>query len=76
MEEDKGPLSKWFCDTSTEAAQEQPTVVLLRGRSLASWLLALREHGGHGNLHGSNCLSVISYVHGRTELYCAQAYLV
>jgi hypothetical protein len=29
-------MSKWFCDTSTEAAQEQPAVVLLWGRHLAS----------------------------------------
>jgi hypothetical protein len=50
-------------------------VVLLWGRLLASWLLALGERGGHGNLCGSVCLSVIPYVHGRTELYCAQAYL-
>jgi hypothetical protein len=68
-------LSKWFCDTSTGAAQEQPAVVLLRGRPLASWLLALGERGGHGDLRGSGRLSVIPYVHGRTELYCAQASL-
>jgi hypothetical protein len=36
-------LSKWFCDTSTGAAQEHPVVVLLRGKPLASWLLALGE---------------------------------
>jgi hypothetical protein len=48
-------------------------VVLLRGRSLAYWLLALGEHCGHGDLSGSGRLSVIPYVHGRTELYCAQA---
>jgi hypothetical protein len=29
-------LSKWFCDTFTGAAQEQPDVVLLWGRPLAS----------------------------------------
>jgi hypothetical protein len=48
-------------------------VILLWGRSLASWLLALGECGGHGDLRGSSRLSVIPYVHGRTELYCAQA---
>jgi hypothetical protein len=68
-------MSKWFCDIFTGAAQEQPAVVLLRGRSLASWLLALRERGRHGDLHGSGHLSIIPYVHGRTELYCAQACL-
>jgi hypothetical protein len=66
---------KWFYDTSTGAAQEQPTVVLLRGRPLAFWLLALGERGGHDDLRGSDRLSVIPYVHGRTELYCAQACL-
>jgi hypothetical protein len=68
-------LTKWFCDTSTRAAQEQPVVVLLRGRLLASWVLALGERGGHGDLRGSDRLSVIPYVHGRTELYCAQVCL-
>jgi hypothetical protein len=65
-------LSKWFCDTSTGAAQEQPAVVLLWGMSLISLLLALAERGGHGDLRGSGRLSVISSIHGRTELYCAQ----
>jgi hypothetical protein len=69
-------MSKWFYDTSTGAALEQPIVVLLWGRFLASWLLALGERGGHKNLRGSGHLSVIPYVHGRTELYCAQACLV
>jgi hypothetical protein len=59
----------------SEPLQEQPAVVLLRGRPLASWLLALGERGGHDDLHGSGCLSVIPYVHGRTELYRAQACL-
>jgi hypothetical protein len=51
-------------------------VVLLWGRHLASWLLALGERGGHDDLCGSGRLSVIPYVQGRTELYCAQVYLV
>jgi hypothetical protein len=50
-------------------------VVLLWGRPLASWLLALGERGGHDDLCGLDCLSIISYVHGRTELYFAEAYL-
>jgi hypothetical protein len=50
-------------------------VVLLCGRSLASWLLALGEHGGHDDLRGLGRLSVIPYIHGRTELSCAQACL-
>jgi hypothetical protein len=51
-------------------------MVLLRGRHLAFWLLALGERGGHDDLRGSARLSIIPYVHKRTELYCAQAYLV
>jgi hypothetical protein len=47
-------------------------VLLLEG-VFVSWLLALGEHGGHDDLRGSDRLSVIPYVHGRTELYCAQA---
>jgi hypothetical protein len=47
-------------------------VVLLWGRPLASWLLALGEHGEHEDLRDSDCLSVMPYVHGRTELYCDQ----
>jgi hypothetical protein len=50
-------------------------VVLLWGRHLASWLLALGERGGHDDLCGSGHRSVIPYVHRRTELYCAQACL-
>jgi hypothetical protein len=50
-------------------------VVLLWGRPLASWLLALGEHGGHGDLRGLDRLSVIPYIYRRTELYCAQACL-
>jgi hypothetical protein len=57
-------LSKWFCDTSIGAAQEQPAVVLLWGRPLASWLLALGERGGHNDSRCSRHLSVIPYVHG------------
>jgi hypothetical protein len=68
-------MSKWFYDTFTGAAQEQSAVVLLWGRYLASWLLALGEHGGDNDLHGSDRLSIIPYVHGKTELYYAQACL-
>jgi hypothetical protein len=46
-------------------------VVLLLEGVLVSWLLALRERGGHGDLRDSDRLSVIPYVHGRTELYYA-----
>jgi hypothetical protein len=46
-------------------------VVLLLGRALASWSLAMDERGGHEDLRGSGRWSVIPYVHGRTELYCS-----
>jgi hypothetical protein len=29
------------------------------------------KHRGHEDLHDSDCRSVISYVHGRTGLYCS-----
>jgi hypothetical protein len=64
-----------FVTLPPEPLQEQPTVVLLWGRTLASWLLALGECGEHGDLRGSDRLSVIPCIHGRTELYCAQACL-
>jgi hypothetical protein len=74
-EESRKLLSKWFYDIFIRVAQEQSTVILLQRRHLAPWLLALDEHGGHGDLRGLDCLSVIPYVHRRTELYCAQACL-
>jgi hypothetical protein len=49
-------------------------VVLLWGRSLASWLLAIDEHGGHEDLRCSGRRSVIPYVHRTTELYCSSLY--
>jgi hypothetical protein len=55
--------------------QEQSAVVLLLEGALVSWSLDMDERGGHGDLHGSGCLSVIPYVHGRTELYCGHACL-
>jgi hypothetical protein len=45
-------------------------MVLLWGRALASWSLAMDESGGHQDLRGSGRWSVIPYVHGRTKLYC------
>jgi hypothetical protein len=61
-----------FVTLSLEPLQEQPAVVLLWGKPLASWLLALGKRGGHSDLCGLGRLSVIPYVHGRIELYCAQ----
>jgi hypothetical protein len=49
-------------------------VVLLWGRPLASWLLAIAEHSGHKSLRGLGRRSVILYVHGRTVLYCSSLY--
>jgi hypothetical protein len=48
-------------------------VVLLLEGALVSWSLALGEREGHEDLRGLGRLSVIPYVHRRTELYCAQA---
>jgi hypothetical protein len=52
-----------------EPLSERPTVVLLRGRRLASLVVRPCERGGHDDLHGLGHLSVTPYVHGRTELY-------
>jgi hypothetical protein len=41
-------------------------VVLLLESDLVSWSLAMDEHGGHEDLHGSGHRSVIPYVHGKT----------
>jgi hypothetical protein len=49
-------------------------VVLLLERDLVSWSLAMDERGGHKDLRGSDCRSVIPYVYGRTELYCSSMY--
>jgi hypothetical protein len=49
-------------------------VVLLWGRHLASWLLVIEGHSGHGGLRDSGRWSIIPYVHGRTELYCSSLY--
>jgi hypothetical protein len=68
-------MSKWFCDTSTGAATGATRCGFLWGRPLASWLLALGEYGGHDDLRGLGRLSIIPYIHGRTEMYCAQASL-
>jgi hypothetical protein len=57
-----------------ELLQEMPFVVLLWGRALASWLLAIAEHNGHQGLRGSGRRSIIPYVHGRTVLYCSSLY--
>jgi hypothetical protein len=63
---------EWFCDIFIVVVKEQSDMVLLRRRHLVSWLLALGERGGHGDLRGFGRLSVIPYIQERTELYCAQ----
>jgi hypothetical protein len=50
--------------------QEQLVVVLLLKKILVSWSLAKDERGGHEDLRGLGRRSIISYIHGRTELYC------
>jgi hypothetical protein len=54
--------------------QEQPAVVLLLEGALVSWSLAMDERGRHEDLRGSGHQSLITYVHGRTELYCSSLY--
>jgi hypothetical protein len=49
-------------------------VVLLLEGDLVSWWLAMDEHGGLEDLRGSGHRGVITYVHGRTELYCSSLY--
>jgi hypothetical protein len=44
--------------------QEQPAVVLLLEGHRSLRELAIRDYGGHKDLHGSGCRSVIPYVHG------------
>jgi hypothetical protein len=63
-----------FATLPSKLLQEQPTVVLLWGMPLASWLLVMDEHSGLKNLRGSYRWSVIPHVHGRTELYCSSLY--
>jgi hypothetical protein len=46
-------------------------VVLLLRIALVTWSLAIDECGGHEDLRGLDCQSVIPYVHGRTGLYCS-----
>jgi hypothetical protein len=66
--------SMWFCDTSIGAATRAARCGSFVGGALISWSLAMSlamdEHSGHGDLRGSDRLSVIPYVHGRMELYC------
>jgi hypothetical protein len=44
-------------------------MLLMWGRPLAFLVFALDERGGHDDLCGSDRLSIIPYIHGRTELY-------
>jgi hypothetical protein len=64
-----------FATLPTEPLQERPAVVLLLEGVLVSWSLAMDECSGHEDLCGLGRQSVIPYVHGRMELYYAQACL-
>jgi hypothetical protein len=46
-------------------------VILLLEGVLVSWSLAIDERSGHKDLCGSDRWSVISYIYGRTGLYCS-----
>jgi hypothetical protein len=63
-----------FATLSPVPLQEHPVVVLLLVGALVSWSLAMDERGGHKDLCGSGCRSIIPYVHGRTELYYSSMY--
>jgi hypothetical protein len=54
-------MSKWFCDTSAGAAQEQSPVVLLLEGVLVSWSLVMDERGRHKDLCGSGRRSMVVY---------------
>jgi hypothetical protein len=64
-------MRKWFYEISTGVDTGALAVVLLLEGNLVSWSLAMDERGEHENLRGSNCRSIIPYVHGKTELYCS-----
>jgi hypothetical protein len=58
-----------FMTFSSVLLQEQFDVVLLLERALVSWSSAIDERDEHQDLCGSDCQSVIPYIHGRMELY-------
>jgi hypothetical protein len=60
-----------FTTLPSALLQEQPAVVFLLEGTLVSWSLAMDERGGHEDLRGSGRRSVITYIHGRTDLYCS-----
>jgi hypothetical protein len=64
-------VSKWFCDTSTDAATGAAHCGSFSERALVSWSLAMDERGGHEDLCGSGRWSVLPYIHRRIELYCS-----
>jgi hypothetical protein len=66
----KGHCRSSFTTLPPVLLQEHPVVVLLLERALVSWSLAMDKCDGHEDLCGSGRRSVISYVYGRTELYC------
>jgi hypothetical protein len=57
-------MSKWFYDTSTGAAIGAVPLWFFVGGAQIAVELAIREHGGHQDLRGSDRRSVILYAHG------------
>jgi hypothetical protein len=49
--------------------QKLSAIILLLERDLVYWSLAMDEYVRHEDLCDSTHRSIISYVHGRTELY-------
>jgi hypothetical protein len=68
-------LSKWFCDTSTGTATGAARCGSFVGKAFNLLVVSSRRTWWHDDLRGSGRLSVIPYIHGRTEVYCAQACL-
>jgi hypothetical protein len=60
----KSSMSKWFYDTFTGVAIGAVRCGSFVRETLVSWLLAMREYGGHEDLRGSGRRSIIPYVHG------------
>jgi hypothetical protein len=46
-------MLKWFCDTFTGVAIGAARCGSFVGGAFVSWLLAMDERGGHGDLRGS-----------------------
>jgi hypothetical protein len=67
-------VSKCFYDIFIGVVIGAVCCIFLLEGVLISWSLAIDERGGHEDLRDSDRQTVISYVHGRTELYFSKLY--